>query len=50
MNKYVFIIEGNEYPAIVELAPYQKVPRRKPKKIDVKMGSIEQGNNQQDFI
>ena len=34
---------GNEYSAIVELAPYQKVPRRKPKKVDVKMGSIEQG-------
>ena len=34
----------------MELAPYQKVPRRKPKKVDVKMGSIEPGSKQYDFI
>jgi regulator of nonsense transcripts 3 len=33
---------GNESRAIVEFAPYQKVPSEK-KKADVRMGTIEQG-------
>ncbi|VDH91455.1 regulator of nonsense transcripts 3 [Mytilus galloprovincialis] len=48
---YVFVDgKGNEYSAIVELAPYQKVPRRKPKKVDVKMGSIEQDPDYVKFL
>ena len=34
---------GNEYPAIVEYAPFTKVPKKKPKKIDSRKGTIEQG-------
>lgn len=34
---------GNEYPAIVEFAPFQKVPKRKTKKPDSKKGTLEQG-------
>lgn len=36
---------GNEYPAIVEFAPFQKVPKRKTKKPDSKKGTLEQGNH-----
>lgn len=40
---YVFIdSKGNEYPAIVEFAPFQKVPKRKTKKPDSKKGTLEQ--------
>lgn len=40
---YVFIDgKGNEYPAIVEFAPFQKVPKRKTKKPDSKKGTLEQ--------
>ncbi|OQR72770.1 hypothetical protein BIW11_10172 [Tropilaelaps mercedesae] len=41
---YVFLDErGQDYPAIVEFAPFQKMPRKKPKKPDNKSGTIEQG-------
>lgn len=41
---YVFLDErGQDYPAIVEFAPFQKMPRKKPKKADIKNGTIEQG-------
>ncbi|XP_076337692.1 uncharacterized protein LOC143239923 isoform X3 [Tachypleus tridentatus] len=43
---YVFVdSKGNEYPAIVEFAPFQKIPKRRMKKKDAKCGSIEQANN-----
>lgn len=35
-------VSGNEYPAIVEMAPFPKVPRKKTKR-DVKCGSLEDG-------
>ncbi|EHB05474.1 Regulator of nonsense transcripts 3A [Heterocephalus glaber] len=39
---YVFMSsKGLEYPAVVEFAPFQKIVRRKLKKRDTKMGSIE---------
>ena len=33
---------GNEFQAVVEFAPYQKVPSEK-KKVDVRAGTIEKG-------
>ncbi|KAG5833143.1 hypothetical protein ANANG_G00272720 [Anguilla anguilla] len=40
---YVFIDnKGQEYPAIVEFAPFQKVSKKKLKKKDTKAGSIEE--------
>ncbi|GFX20003.1 regulator of nonsense transcripts 3A [Trichonephila clavipes] len=40
---YVFLdSKGNEYPAVVEFAPFQKIPKKKnPKKRDAKCGTIE---------
>lgn len=35
--------KGQEYPAIVEFAPFQKVSKKKLKKKDAKAGSIEEG-------
>ncbi|XP_069748739.1 regulator of nonsense transcripts 3B isoform X2 [Narcine bancroftii] len=41
---YVFIDpKGQEYPAIVEFAPFQKIPKKKGKKKDAKAGTIEDG-------
>lgn len=34
---------GQEYPAIVEFAPFQKVSKKKLKKKDAKAGSIDEG-------
>lgn len=36
------ILPGVEYPAVVEYAPYQAVPKKKAKK-DPKIGSILEG-------
>ncbi|XP_077514409.1 uncharacterized protein LOC144125156 isoform X3 [Amblyomma americanum] len=42
-DDYVFIDEkGNEYSAIVEYAPFQKIPKRRTRKKDPKCGTIEQ--------
>ncbi|CAN7997570.1 unnamed protein product, partial [Ixodes hexagonus] len=42
-DEYVFLDEkGNEYPAIVEYAPFQKIPKRRTRKKDPKCGTIEQ--------
>ncbi|GIY64769.1 regulator of nonsense transcripts 3A [Caerostris darwini] len=39
---------GNEYPAVVEFAPFQKIPKkRNPKKRDAKCGTIE---NDPDYL
>ena len=37
------MIAGNEYTAVVEFAPFQKVPKNKVRKTDIKNGAIEQG-------
>ncbi|XP_015918123.1 regulator of nonsense transcripts 3B [Parasteatoda tepidariorum] len=38
---YVFLDnKGNEYPAIVEFAPFQKIPKKRSKKRDAKCGTI----------
>uniref|UniRef100_A0A674NK89 UPF3A regulator of nonsense mediated mRNA decay n=1 Tax=Takifugu rubripes TaxID=31033 RepID=A0A674NK89_TAKRU len=43
---YVFIDnKGQEYPAVVEFAPFQKISKKKLKKKDAKAGSIEEGIN-----
>ena len=34
---------GQEYPAVVEFAPFQKISKKKLKKKDAKAGSIEEG-------
>ncbi|XP_013419669.1 regulator of nonsense transcripts 3A [Lingula anatina] len=40
---YVFLdSKGNEYPVVVEFAPYQKCAKKKAKKPDPKKGTIEQ--------
>ena len=36
-------VPGNEYPGVVEFAPFQKIPKKKPKKNDSKKGTIENG-------
>ena len=46
-NNYYFLISivlplGGEYPAVVEYAPYQAVPKKKVKK-DPKIGTILEG-------
>uniref|UniRef100_A0A023GKT9 Putative regulator of nonsense transcripts 3a n=1 Tax=Amblyomma triste TaxID=251400 RepID=A0A023GKT9_AMBTT len=42
-DDYIFIDEkGNEYPALVEYAPFQKIPKRRTRKKDPKCGTIEQ--------
>ena len=39
---YVFVdAKGGEYPAVVEFAPFLKVPKRKAKKADPRKGTIE---------
>uniref|UniRef100_A0A671MKU0 Regulator of nonsense transcripts 3B-like n=1 Tax=Sinocyclocheilus anshuiensis TaxID=1608454 RepID=A0A671MKU0_9TELE len=41
---YVFIDNrGQEYPAIVEFAPFQKIAKKRSKKKDAKSGTIEDG-------
>uniref|UniRef100_A0A4W3J243 UPF3 domain-containing protein n=1 Tax=Callorhinchus milii TaxID=7868 RepID=A0A4W3J243_CALMI len=47
---YVFIDnKGQEYPAIVEFAPFQKIPKKKSKKKDAKAGTIEDAAEQIHF-
>lgn len=41
---YVNIYSGQEYPAVVEFAPFQKISKKKLKKKDAKAGSIEEGS------
>lgn len=38
---------GQEYPAVVEFAPFQKISKKKLKKKDAKVGSIEEGTELQ---
>ncbi|CAH1404888.1 unnamed protein product [Nezara viridula] len=41
-DNYVFLdVKGQEYPAIVEFAMFQRVPKQRPKKKDPLMGTIE---------
>lgn len=40
---YSNIHSGQEYPAVVEFAPFQKISKKKLKKKDAKAGSIEEG-------
>lgn len=45
-NCYIFFfshITGQEYPAIVEFAPFQKIAKKRSKKKDAKSGTIEDG-------
>ena len=45
LNLYSSLSIGNEYTAVVEFAPYQKIPKSKPKKTDSKKGTVEQGTS-----
>ncbi|KAM9483978.1 regulator of nonsense transcripts 3A-like isoform 6-T6 [Salvelinus alpinus] len=48
---YVFIDnKGQEYPAVVEFAPFQKVSKKKVKKKDSKAGSIEEDPEYRRFL
>lgn len=41
-DKSFLIILGQEYPAVVEFAPFQRIPKRRPnRKKDPKIGTIE---------
>lgn len=42
-DSYFNIYPGQEYPAVVEFAPFQKISKKKLKKKDAKAGSIEEG-------
>uniref|UniRef100_A0A6Q2ZAY3 UPF3 domain-containing protein n=1 Tax=Esox lucius TaxID=8010 RepID=A0A6Q2ZAY3_ESOLU len=43
---YVFIDnKGQEYPAIVEFAPFQKIAKKRSKKKDAKSGTIDEGDH-----
>lgn len=47
---YVFIdSKGQEFPAIVEFAPFQKIPKKKSKKKDAKAGTIEENTDSLHF-
>lgn len=39
----IFFKTGQEYPAIVEFAPFQKAAKKKTKKRDTKVGTIDDG-------
>ncbi|XP_018427413.1 PREDICTED: regulator of nonsense transcripts 3B isoform X1 [Nanorana parkeri] len=48
---YVFIDHrGQEYPAVVEFAPFQKVAKKKSKKKDSKIGTIEEDPEYKKFL
>ncbi|XP_075429489.1 regulator of nonsense transcripts 3B isoform X1 [Ascaphus truei] len=48
---YVFIDHrGQEYPAVVEFAPFQKVAKKKSKKKDAKTGTIEEDPEYKKFL
>ncbi|MEQ2311924.1 regulator of nonsense transcription [Ameca splendens] len=48
---YVFIDnKGQEYPAVVEFAPFQKISKKKLKKKDAKAGSIEEDPEYRRFL
>nr|XP_055034810.1 regulator of nonsense transcripts 3B [Misgurnus anguillicaudatus] len=48
---YVFIDNrGQEYPAIVEFAPFQKVAKKRSKKKDAKSGTIEDDSDYKKFL
>ncbi|XP_028292144.1 regulator of nonsense transcripts 3A isoform X2 [Gouania willdenowi] len=48
---YVFIdAKGQEYPAVVEFAPFQKISKKKLKKKDAKAGSIEEDTEYRRFL
>jgi len=43
---YVFIDErGSEYPAVVEFAPFVKIPKKRAKNPDARINTIETGQN-----
>lgn len=44
LQKSYMNVIGNEFPAVVEFAPFQKIPKkRNPKKRDAKCGTIVTG-------
>lgn len=48
---YVFVdTKGVEYPAIVEFAPFQSLPKNKSRKTDNKCGTIEEDPQFQSFL
>lgn len=51
-DNYVFVDgKGNEYPAVVEFAPFQKIPKKRGKvRMDPKSGSIESDPIYQEFV
>ncbi|XP_006003920.1 regulator of nonsense transcripts 3B [Latimeria chalumnae] len=51
LDGYVFIdSRGQEYPAIVEFAPFQKISKKKSKKKDAKTGTIEDDPEYKKFL
>ncbi|XP_014672658.1 PREDICTED: regulator of nonsense transcripts 3A-like isoform X2 [Priapulus caudatus] len=50
-DNYIFVdSKGNEYPAVVEFALFQKIPKNKVKKKDTKIGTIEDDADYKKFL
>jgi len=48
---FLFSLSGNEYPAIVEFAPFQRIPKlRSNRKKDPRAGTIENDPYYLDFV
>jgi regulator of nonsense transcripts 3 len=47
---FILLFAGNEYPAIVEFCPFQKIPKKKPKKPDSRKGTIEEDSDYKNFL
>ncbi|XP_046384353.1 regulator of nonsense transcripts 3B isoform X2 [Ischnura elegans] len=50
-DDYIFIDnKGNEFPAVVEFAPFQKIPRKKSRQRDPKCGTIDSDPDYLSFV
>lgn len=50
-DDYIFIdSKGNEFPAVVEFAPFQKIPRKKSRQRDPKCGTIDTDTDYLAFV
>jgi regulator of nonsense transcripts 3 len=51
-DEYVFVdsVRGSEYPAIVEFAPFQKLPKSRARKKDKNAGTIENEQHYLNFL
>lgn len=45
MLLHMLLLTGQEYPAVVEFAPFQKTSKKRSKKRDTKCGTIDEGKD-----